>query len=41
MLWTSLRKPEDSAVVTGDVPANSIVGRNPAKVIRMLSDYEA
>ena len=29
------------AVVTKDVPANSIVGGNPAKVIRMLNDGEA
>ncbi len=29
------------AVVTKDVPANSIVGGNPAKVIRMLNDHEA
>ena len=28
------------AVVTKDVPANSIVGGNPAKVIRMLNDHE-
>ena len=29
------------AVVTKDVPANSIVGGNPAKVIRMLEQNEA
>ena len=29
------------AVVMKDVPANSIVGGNPAKVIRMLNDHEA
>ena len=29
------------AVVTRDVPTNSIVGGNPAKVIRMLNDREA
>ena len=28
------------AVVTKDVPANSIVGGNLAKVIRMLNDHE-
>jgi len=33
-------KRESGAAVTGEEPANSIVGGNPAGVIRMLNDHE-